>query len=1565
MASGENSTDQSKVKNGESITTSRRDLMRLVGGIGAAGVIANNQIGTGMAASDSVIKLEAIKQDPTNSELEWDINDDGSVNYDDVVDLFHDFESDEIQNNPEAYDFNQNDQLDFDDIVTLFKDIDDQDEGNYAWAGVTPEKINGEINPTLSLTAGEDYTVEWTNTTGGDHNFVIEDADGNEVLSSELMGEKGSTQTVEFTATDEMAVYYCESHPISQRGKIETSPVTEPSEETISVLMMGGPEGGSHNAPARQLQITEYLMNRGIEVAYTDRLDDLKPDVLHRYDAWIMCDNRSGLTQSQEDSIIEFVESGGGFIPIHSASACFTESDAYIDLVGGQFQEHGYGEMTTTFEQPNHPILSTLDPIVSEDETYRHTNLNDDINVLAYGDFPDYGSNEDLEPWIWTRTQGDGRVFYTAWGHGRGTWATDGFKKLIENAIRWVTRNEDSIGNDTRVLDQLEFIEANIPYYPPPEGGLLPREVPEEVGEGTDWKRMQRALDPEQTIDRMIMPEGFDLQPFTTEDMLPDDAQGNIMDMSFDEQGRVWLAVTKDYPNDLGDNQDKIVIGEDTNGDGQVDEFSVFAEGLSIPTSMVLVENGVIVAHHNDPSESGQMLLIRDTNGDDQADERQVLFSGFGNGDTHAGPNELVHGIDNWIWGQVGYSGFGGTVAGEQYNFSSSIYRFKLDTSDTVTDFEIVGGLPGNQAGLGITEEGLVFGSAATSGRPSNYVAIPDQYYELINGTSPTDFGPASDTNRFLPVTDRVRQVDRHGGYTAATGHTIYTARKYPRKYWNNTAFVGDGTGNLLGTFYLQQNGAGYNTHYAHNFAGSIDAWSAPSYSAVGPDGLLWFIDWYNYIYQHNPTPDGFENGPGNAYITELRDHATSRIYRATYDDESGYQPKDLSDATPSDLVSALSDDNMFWRRTAQRKLVERGKSDVVPDLVSLVTSESVDEIGLDPGAIHALWTLDGLGALSAESGSDSAIDASINALTHSSAGVRLTALRVAPTTSETRGAILDNDLLNDEDQRVAMWALLTLAETPESDASGEAVYQMISSESNYEDNILVDAASVAGAQHADGFIGAYEANEDTDTSPPDLDDQPNLFQNPSMEEPAGGSVMPVSWSTTTYTGSADFTYEDTGYDGENCVRIHSDDGADASWNTSFSVEPNTDYTISGWIKTDNLQPVDGSGFGEGPLGATFNVEQIANTGSGTQWDTIPDGLTGTNDWTKIEITINSGDHEELSLNLLYGGYGEATGTAWFDSISFTDPDGNNAITNPSFEEDDSSGSQADLPANWEPETYGGTAEFSYTSDVARSGEDSVRIDSTDGADASWTQFVELEPNSQYRFRAWVRTSDDFHNTGDSYGVTLNVHSLGRDSVTDSYAEPVDGWKMLETTFTTGGSSSELQLNLLFGGWGNAVGTVWFDDAELKKVGGFGNGLEVVYQRVMTHVESGGNDDDDSDDTTVIDPDTTIELEVESNEEWTGVAPASIEGEGNPTLTLEPDAEYTVEWTNRNGAPHNFEIVDSNDEVVQDVSTPYLATEGESQTVSFTSTDEIAEYVCRAHNLRMRGTVELAGSDSN
>jgi putative membrane-bound dehydrogenase-like protein len=166
--------------------------------------------------------------------------------------------------------------------------------------------------------------------------------------------------------------------------------------------------------------------------------------------------------------------------------------------------------------------------------------------------------------------------------------------------------------------------------------------------------------------------------------------------MEWDERGRLWVVETVDYPNtvleDKSAGDDRIKICEDTDGDGKADKFTVFAEKLNIPTSMVFVNGGIIV------SQAPHFLFLKDTDGDDKADVRKVIIDGWGTFDTHAGPSNLKYGFDNHIWGVVGYSGFEGIIAGENRKFDQGVYRFKPD----VSSFEVMTNTSNNTWGLGI-----------------------------------------------------------------------------------------------------------------------------------------------------------------------------------------------------------------------------------------------------------------------------------------------------------------------------------------------------------------------------------------------------------------------------------------------------------------------------------------------------------------------------------------------------------------------------------------------------------------------------------------------------------------------------------------------------------------------------------------------------------------------------------------------------------------------------------------------------------------------------------------------
>lgn len=849
-------------------------------------------------------------------------------------------------------------------------------------------------------------------------------------------------------------------------------PVMGGEPRSLSLLFLG--DNGHHRPADRFRQIEPVLARRQIRLTYTDRLEDLDSAKLAGYDGLVIYANATEISPEQEKALLDFVASGKGFIPIHCASYCFLNSPRYVELVGAQFQRHGTGIFRTTISEPSHPLMKGFGGFESWDETYVHRRHNDrGRTILEFR-----VDQEGREPWTWIRSHGKGRVFYTAWGHDERTWSQPGFHNLLERGIRWAVGDDpgsvpawtdpDSFATPrmTELREDLapfEYIDARIPFYPPsPRWGVI----------GEPITKMQKPLPPHESIKHFVVPEGFHLELFAAEP----DLGGKPIAMNWDERGRLWVAETVDYPNELqppGKGRDRIRICQDTDGDGRADKFTIFAEQLSIPTSLTFARGGVVV--HQAPD----TLFLADTDGDDRADVREVLFTGWNTADTHAGPSNLQYGLDNWFWGMQGYAGFDGTVGGERHRFGQGFYRFQLTgpprdargkPAAAAARMEFLRSTNNNTWGIGFDEQGLAFGSTANR-NPSVYLPIPNRYYERVRGWSASQLGTIADTHLFKPITEKIRQVDHHGGYTAAAGHALYTARAYPAAYWNRTAFVCGPTGHLVGTFLLKRDGSDFRSTSPCNLLASDDEWTAPTMAEVGPDGFVWVIDWYNFIVQHNPTPVGYETGQGNAYVTDLRDKKHGRIYRLVYDGAPESAPTSLAGATPTQLVQTLAAPSLLWRKHAQRMLVERGQRDVLPALLELVRNRETDQIGLNTGAIHALWTLHGLGTL--DGTEPDAFRAAVDALGHPSAGVRRSAALVLPAMSASTDALLGSGVLGDADAQVRLAAMLALADMPAHAAAAAAVLDFIQRPENLADRWIPEAAASAAATHDRQFLAA------------------------------------------------------------------------------------------------------------------------------------------------------------------------------------------------------------------------------------------------------------------------------------------------------------------------------------------------------------------------------------------------------------------------------------------------------------------------------------------------------------
>jgi putative membrane-bound dehydrogenase-like protein len=561
-----------------------------------------------------------------------------------------------------------------------------------------------------------------------------------------------------------------------------------------------------------------------------------------------------------------------------------------------------------------------------------------------------------------------------------------------------------------------------------------------------------QVLSPAESMKHVQVPADFRLEVFAAE---PD--IGRPISLAWDERGRLWLVEAVDYPsqifldaagNPTGEGNDRIRICEDTNGDGRADKFTVFADKLNMATSLTFVNGGVMVAVLRN------FVLLKDTNGDDKADERTVVFANsFGTRDTHAIASNLSRGFDNWLYGAVGYSGFMGTVGGVAKNFQQGVYRFKADGSA----MEFLHQFTNNTWGMGFNAAGDVFGSTANN-QPSFFggipaTAVPPAPAPAGGGRGGAGIMTAKALAPGMPIhpnTPNVRQVDQMGGYTAAAGHRFMVSDALPARL-QGSALVTEPTAKLVGVMKIRPDGAGYAAKDGFNLLASSDEWMSPVYADVGPDGAVWVADFQNFIIQHNPVPTlagaGFQssNGPGAAHVSPLRTNSYGRVYRVVWQDGAATPIKSLAGVNAAALVAALDSGNLFWRETAQRLIVDNKRTDTVALLKA-----AVKEKDGRPAAIHALWCLQGLGALDR--------DLHRAALQAKDPALRRNAVRALESSEAGSRLFFESAVVNDPDLPTRLAAFVKLAQFPTTPAIQTVVTQLRKDPKNAADEWLGSA---------------------------------------------------------------------------------------------------------------------------------------------------------------------------------------------------------------------------------------------------------------------------------------------------------------------------------------------------------------------------------------------------------------------------------------------------------------------------------------------------------------------------
>ena len=437
--------------------------------------------------------------------------------------------------------------------------------------------------------------------------------------------------------------------------------------------------------------------------------------------------------------------------------------------------------------------------------------------------------------------------------------------------------------------------------------------------------------DAEKTI---TTPEGYQAKLFASEKEFPNLA--NPMQISFDNNGRLWVATMPTYPHYRpGDPKpdDKLLIYEDTNGDGKADKETVFADKLHLPIGFEFAPGGVYV------SQEPHLIFLADTNGDDKADVREVVLTGFDSHDTHhaisayaadpSGAFMMCEGIFLHSNVETPY----GPVRGVDGGF----YRFC--PQKTKLERTIQMGIP-NPWGFAFDQWGQDF-LIHTSGPPWNW-ALPVSL-------NPSTYGAqAPGTANLVPQGQSVRPT---------SGLEFIHSRHFPDEVQGDALI-----GNCIGFLGLKQHsiaddGTGYKTGFRHELLKSSDGNFRPCDFEFAPDGSLYVIDWHNVLIghmQHNARDP-------------LRDHVHGRIYRITYPSRPLVTPAAVDGAPIATLLDNLKLPEYRTRYRSRRELREHPVDEVIPAVQKWVASLDAKDPNNAHQQLEALWVTWGMNAVDAD----------------------------------------------------------------------------------------------------------------------------------------------------------------------------------------------------------------------------------------------------------------------------------------------------------------------------------------------------------------------------------------------------------------------------------------------------------------------------------------------------------------------------------------------------------------------------------------------------------------------
>lgn len=517
--------------------------------------------------------------------------------------------------------------------------------------------------------------------------------------------------------------------------------------------------------------------------------------------------------------------------------------------------------------------------------------------------------------------------------------------------------------------------------------------------------------DPNVELERFKLQDGYKIELFASEKQFPE--LQKPLAMAFDAKGRLWVTTMPSYPHYLPPNKpnDKILILEDTHGDGKADKCSVFADGLYLPTGIEMGLGGVYVG--GQPN----LLFLKDTNGGDKADTREIVVHGLGTEDSH-------HAVHAFYWAPDG-----GLLFHEGIFHHSQVETpygpMRLADSGSMRFYPRTGS----------TSVFVTYGFANPWGHI--YDRWGQNFIADASGGS-NYFGSA--------ITGFMEHPDKHKGMKVFTsvvrptcGCVLVSSRHFPDEAQGN--FLVNNNIGFQGTkqHKVSEEASGFTSKEIEPLINSSDPNFRPVAIRFAPDGSLYIVDWCNPLIGHMQY----------SLRDERRDHTHGRIWRITYPSRPLVKAPKIDGASTAELLELLKVYEDDTRYRARRELNARNRDEVTTALKKWIAELDPRDEQYEHNLLEGLWIYQTVNVVEPE-----LLNKLLNAKEPRARAAATRALRYWMDRINDPMAILRKQV-QDEFPRVRLEALLTLSFMKNAEAAEVALQALNKPTDYYLDYVL------------------------------------------------------------------------------------------------------------------------------------------------------------------------------------------------------------------------------------------------------------------------------------------------------------------------------------------------------------------------------------------------------------------------------------------------------------------------------------------------------------------------------